>query len=183
MTESTRTCKDCLQAQPYSNFDIDKSYSCGYSRLCKKCKGEKRRLHYLQNREEVLEKGKLYDQLNKEKVAERKRNYRIKNQEKIYIRNSNWKKANKDKVCASRAKYRAILLNATPKWLTPEHLQEIESFYSQCYFLSETTGIKHHVDHIEPLNGVTSTGLHVPWNLQVLPHYINESKGNKLIIN
>lgn len=103
------------------------------------------------------------------------------NKERMLGMNSEWKKANSHKNASYQAKRRASLRDATPDWLTSHQLSEIHEFYAEAKRLTEVTGIKHHVDHIEPLRGDNFTGLHVPWNLQVIPHYKNESKGNKLI--
>lgn len=46
--------------------------------------------------------------------------------------------------------------------------------------LTILTGVAHHVDHIHPLRGEGFTGLHVPWNLRVIPAHDNVSKGNRL---
>jgi hypothetical protein len=91
-----------------------------------------------------------------------------------------WKRLNKDKINAVNQKRRATKLNACPSWLTHEDLCLIESFYFIARKLTEQTGIEYHVDHIHPLNGKTAKGLHVPWNLQVIPASVNLKKGNKL---
>jgi len=72
-------------------------------------------------------------------------------------------------------------LQRTPSWLSNEQLLEIQNFYKERDRLTDTTGIVHHVDHIIPLRGSNVSGLHVPWNLRVIPYYENLSKGNKLI--
>lgn len=67
---------------------------------------------------------------------------------------------------------------ATPKWLTEEHKQQIADTYEHMRDCRTVTGEDYHVDHIIPLRGDNICGLHVPWNLQVLPAYVNISKSN-----
>ena len=61
-----------------------------------------------------------------------------------------------------------------PSWLTSEHLDRIRAIYLE----GASKGL--HVDHIEPLNGEISCGMHVPWNLQLLTPSENISKRNLL---
>lgn len=81
------------------------------------------------------------------------------------------------------AKYNATKLQATPSWLTEEDLKEIQYHYNiAAYFTWLSCGfVKHHVDHIVPLQGKEVRGLHVPWNLQVLIAQDNVRKSNKLL--
>ena len=67
---------------------------------------------------------------------------------------------------------------ATPKWLTSEQKQQIVDIYEHMRDCRAVTGEDYHVDHIVPLRGDNICGLHVPWNLQVLPAYVNMSKSN-----
>lgn len=80
---------------------------------------------------------------------------------------------------ATNARYKARRRCACPNWLTPEHHKEIEEIYAECKRMSETSGIPHHVDHIVPLGGEDVCGLHVPWNLQIIPAEDNFKKSNK----
>ena len=75
------------------------------------------------------------------------------------------------------ANYRSAKDARQPRWLTDSHLFEMESVYAYCSALRRV-GLDYHVDHVVPLRGATVSGLHVPWNLQVLPGRENMSKGN-----
>lgn len=81
---------------------------------------------------------------------------------------------------AREAKRRAAELQATPRWLTEHHFKQILTKYQLSDSLTQNTGIRHHVDHIVPLQGKIAKGLHVPWNLQVIPWVDNLKKGNKV---
>lgn len=62
-----------------------------------------------------------------------------------------------------------------PKWLNNQQLNEILAFYKKA---SES---KLTVDHIIPLNGKIVSGLHVPWNLQLMTLAENAKKYNHII--
>lgn len=63
-----------------------------------------------------------------------------------------------------------------PKWLSAEQFAQIESFYLQTKLIFEMTDEVWRVDHIIPLQGKKVSGLHVPWNLQILPALVNINK-------
>lgn len=60
-----------------------------------------------------------------------------------------------------------------------KHFQdEIDKIYKSA-FLIRSSGEDVHVDHIVPLAGENVTGLHVPWNLQIISAEDNLKKSNK----
>lgn len=65
------------------------------------------------------------------------------------------------------------LKQATPRWLTEEHKQQLADIYVFRH-------PDYHVDHIIPINGESVCGLHVPWNLQYLLAADNIKKSNKV---
>jgi hypothetical protein len=66
----------------------------------------------------------------------------------------------------------------TPSWLDSQMKQQIEVEYSLAAWCTEVMNEPYHVDHIVPLQGKTVSGLHVPWNLQVLTAKLNQQKSN-----
>jgi len=90
-----------------------------------------------------------------------------------------WKERNVGRVNADTAFRKKRIKFATPKWLTEEHKLQIVAVYEESARLTLETGIQHHVDHIVPIRGKNVSGLHVPWNLQILTAEENYKKLNK----
>jgi len=65
---------------------------------------------------------------------------------------------------------------AKPSWVDQE---EIDVVYREAASVARDTGVPHDVDHVVPLRGRNVSGLHVPWNLRVIPASENRAKGNK----
>ena len=125
---------------------------------------------------------KLWKENNKEAYLKQQKEYRegpcVKTKDKIRLAVYRSKPENK----AKRAEYEArrnFLKKKSSSLLTEEHIEEMRDFYLRAIELSCETGVPHEVDHIVPLKGKTVTGLHVPWNLQIIQKSDNCSKGNK----
>lgn len=87
-----------------------------------------------------------------------------------------WAKANPHLAILNAQKRREDFRRRIPPWLTQEHWDQIKAFYVEAARLTTETGIPHVVDHIHPLRGKTVSGLHVPWNLQVITQDANLRK-------
>lgn len=147
------------------------------------------------NKDYLAKKHKIYREKNKEKIKEyrnayRKQNYtkclkwckdyKLKNKENVKNNLKNWRKSNRDKCNASHAKRRSTKLQATPSWLSNNDFNNIKIWYMYAKLLKSSFDESLHVDHIVPLQGVDVCGLHVPWNLQILPSSINIGKKNRI---
>lgn len=97
-----------------------------------------------------------------------------------YIRE--WRERNRSRRNSISARYRARRKAQTFP-LTYEQQLEIDRIYARADRLTRETGEVHHVDHVYPLKHPLCCGLHVPWNLQVLPGRLNVLKSNSLTVD
>jgi 5-methylcytosine-specific restriction endonuclease McrA len=128
----------------------------------------------LKNKSKISEANAAYYAENKERFAAKTKRWQEANpgrRKEIYQK---WFDSNPGKINAKTARRRAAKLQATPPWLTAEQKAEIEVLYIKAKQLGM------HVDHIMPLKGKNFSGLHVPWNLQLLTPEENFKKSNKL---
>lgn len=68
---------------------------------------------------------------------------------------------------------------ATPRWVDRSAIKDI---YLERIRITDETGIPHDVDHIVPINNRKVCGLHVPWNLRVIPSGDNRRKSNQFTV-
>jgi len=176
----TKFCGSCKEEKPDGDFNKRKLPSGNYTlqSWCKGCQKENLRAWRKSKwasdedwREQQKLKAASYRENNpefKEKVILRQREISRKHYQN-----------NKSYYISKDAKRRANKLSATPKWLSSEQRARIDNIYKVCKSVSEKTGKTHHVDHIVPLQGENVCGLHVPWNLAIIPAEMNLTKGNK----
>lgn len=140
---------------------------------------EKRNTPSGKNRRRLNDKN--YRNRNCERISKRRRQIYADRRPKMLERRRRYYAANLPKIVASNALIKQRRMQRAPSWLTESDIREIESLYLEAARLSRETGIQHHVDHIVPLLGKKVSGLHVPWNMRVIPAKDNLRKGNKFV--
>jgi hypothetical protein len=96
------------------------------------------------------------------------------------LRLREWVRDNPGRVAARGRRYQAAKRGAVPPWTTLEMEREIVALYEAAARLSSTSEERFEVDHIVPICSKIVCGLHVPWNLQLLPSSENKKKGNRI---
>jgi len=122
---------------------------------------------------------KVWRENNREKCAETQREWNEKNREKRNKLSSKWRSENRETMASLKAKRRADMLQRTPKWLIKDDFWMMREAYMLAKLRTKATGIAWHVDHIIPLRGEFVSGLHTPYNLQVIPAIDNLKKSNR----
>lgn len=147
--------------KPCKNGHIAERYT--GNKTCCECANATANQSKSKNRDKYRVMFNEWQRNNPDKTRAYTRRYLEKNQGKRNLWTSNYRQAKEDRM---------------PNWLTNADLLEMESIYEYCSSLRKC-GLDYHVDHIVPLRGTIVSGLHVPWNLQVIPGVENMSKGNR----
>lgn len=175
-----KKCNKCDEVKDKSHFHKRKLASGSYTLQpwCKECHKKNLRAW----RKDKWKSDPDWREQQKQKAS----SYRENNPEfkqKVMVRQREVSKRhyqeNKSDYISKDAKRRADKISATPVWLSKEQKDRINNIYKVCKSVSDKTGKLHHVDHIVPLKGNNVCGLHVPWNLAIIPAEMNLSKGNK----
>jgi hypothetical protein len=166
---------------------------------------ESSRRYYEANKERIKSKVREYRLKNQEEIKKKKSEYLKKVRQELWWKDrhtekrkkqcKNWRKNNEQRVKQYNKKYKSenselcskiarrrisSKRGRTPKWLTEQHKQEIDKLTLTVKELNKAVGYRaYHLDHIIPLNHPNVSGLHVPWNLQILTASDNSSKNNK----
>lgn len=171
----TKLCGLCKQDLPREAFYKAKAQSDGLQHRCKQCAnsyGKKWRSSNQEKYKNLLNAWRSRNpdyhekwyKINSEKVRDWGRGYYEKNKDKIFAHSY-----------ARRSRVKRQMIN-----LTQKQFEQIKQIYKEARRLSRETGTQYHVDHIFPLNGGNCSGLHVPWNLQIITAEENLKKHKKV---
>jgi flagellum-specific peptidoglycan hydrolase FlgJ len=147
------------------------------------------------NAEHTRAYAKVWREQNPDKVAEHKAKYKnpeaqkrrsakwyAENKERATTMRKEWNAANRERVRAYQRQYKLAKRTSIPKFLTENDFAVIDAIYTEAARLTKETGVLHHVDHVIPLQGKVVSGLHVPWNLKVIPAVENQKKSNRFVV-
>lgn len=185
-----KLCRTCDRVLDISCFGPHTRSADGLSAVCNSCRkayrdknkdqaNADRTLRYFANIDIERLRVKEWRLRNKDIARRSSKSWRLANPDAQKQAEKRWRENNPYKYTAIVAKRRAAKQSRTPAWLTSTHLAAINAVYKHAAELTKVTGIVWHVDHIIPLQGKTVSGLHVPWNLQLLPATENIKKGNR----
>ena len=192
-----KQCRVCTELKDDSDFYRRLTSRDGFRSECKVCLNAQQHTRYIArheaNKEWHREHYRKKMELNPTWQAD---NYAV-HREKMSVYNATyyrehyrskrlaqvkqWVQDNPGMANASKKAYKVAKINACPPWVrsNPELMWVMSQVYDLAAMRSEMFGFPWHVDHVVPLRGKVVSGLHVPWNLQVIPGVDNMSKSNK----
>jgi hypothetical protein len=173
----TKTCSKCGEVKPLSQFNSAKKEKYGKAYWCMICSTTYQRDWRKNNPGKNSEYERRYFAKPgmEGKKAEKWDAYYAKNKCTIRSDRNARKRANPALRSFYEAKRRTIKKHI-PAWANRFFMLEI---YDLARRRTKASGIKHHVDHIVPLQNKNVCGLHCEQNLMVIPALQNYSKGSR----
>lgn len=191
-----KTCTKCGETKPLDHYSKSSIHKDGRRPSCKSCDAA----YYALRRERKVAEVRQYRAANKATISARRK-------KKVEAKHARWRAAkdadhdchvrlfwyerrkwtseshrlrNKPYYAAAASKRRAVARQAEPVWADDAF---ILFMYTTRQYLTQETGEEWHVDHIVPLQGRNVCGLHVHFNLRVIPAKDNLSKSNHFQTN
>jgi hypothetical protein len=168
-----RFCQEC-------KTDITLTYVSNHGCRCNLCLKNYRKAYREANLLRIAESKKQWKLKNKEHVAEKDRAYAQLNPEKRTIARKKWIEINPGKNNAAKKLNSVARKKRVPMWLTDDDKWMLDQAYELAALRTKMLGFAWHVDHVIPLNGKKVSGLHTPYNVQVIPWLENLRKGNRV---
>ena len=202
-----KKCTGCFTQKPLEEFHNYKTGKFGKKAKCKKCIikisakyqkenaltiKERRRNHYLTNKDKILTRVNIYNSNNSEKIKKYQKNYRVKNRSEL---NKYYTDRNKvDFIFYLKGRIRkainqSIKNNGFTKLLSTENILGCDFNFFKEYienqFVSGMNWSNIHIDHIKPMRTANTEKrvleLNHYTNLQPLFAIDNLKKGGKII--
>jgi hypothetical protein len=162
------------------------------NKTCMECACKIQHGVYRRYRNKIVARTKVYRQANKEAIAKKDAAYQRLNRDRLCQYYSERYMEKRLEIAAKVKAYKASRpgfstevgkaylarkIRAMPPWADRN---EIRKIYAEAAAMTAQTGIQYSVDHIYPLKGRNSCGLHVPWNLQIITMIDNCRKATKM---
>ncbi len=186
MTTPTKICKDCGIEYPATPefFTRTPDNSSGLNPRCKTCRKAKRKIEYANNPEQqqkAQQRVKDHRMKDPEKTRENRKLEAEKASKKTVQRVKEWRKKNPEKYKESwkrkDSNRRARHLKAEGKHTKQDIKIQFDKQGGLCYWCSQDTSTRYHVDHVIPLS---RGGSNYPENLVIACKTCNQKKTNKM---
>ena len=174
-----KKCTACSLEKEVTDFYKNQAARDGLQYRCIDCAKKLNKKHYAENKKYNYLRCKEYREKNKNITRANAAKWKTLNPDYFKNKNRLYYLTDRAKFIAKTSLRRAAKAEATPPWLSAIQKAMIQEMYDIAVALSVQSGIMHEVDHIHPLAGNGYRGLHVPWNLRVIPKMDNIKKKNK----
>jgi hypothetical protein len=165
--------------KPLDDFSNNKSKRDGKASNCKACQYAANDAWVAKRPELAKLSTKMWINSNRERFAEKTKAWRDQRRSALSQYSVEYARKNKARTNARNARRRAAQTLAS---LNALDNVDVQMWYEVAEVLSRS-GVKFQVDHVIPLVNTSVCGLHVSWNMTVIPAWENARKGNRWYVD